>query len=139
MELMLGTYTPKLDDKGRLILPAKFRGVLQSGLVLTRGQERCLYIMTDAEFRRMYELIQNSELPNKRAIARLFTADASSDTPDKQGRVLIPGALRQYASLNDSITVIGAGSRIELWNSQSWANYQDENIDDYASMSQEVF
>lgn len=95
--------------------------------------------MPNAEFSRMYELIQNSELPNKRAIARLFTADAMNDTPDKQGRVLIPTSLRQYADLSETITVIGAGSRIELWNTSAWVDYQNANIDDYSSMSQEVF
>lgn len=138
---MLGTFTPKIDEKGRLILPAKFRELLSDGLVLTRGQEHCLYILSAHEFQRMYRKIQKSNSPHKRAYARLFTADAVSDRPDKQGRITIAAGLREYASLaiGEEVVVIGAGTRIEVWDKASWDAYQGQNLDIFAAMNEEVF
>jgi MraZ protein len=138
---MLGTFTPKIDEKGRLILPAKFRELLSDGLVLTRGQERCLYILTAHEFQRMYRKIQKSKSEHKRLYARLFTADAMSDRPDKQGRITITAGLRDYASLTpgEEVVVIGAGTRIEVWDKAAWETYQEQNLDIFATLSEEVF
>jgi MraZ protein len=138
MNLMLGTYTPKLDEKGRIILPAKFRELLAPGLVLTRGQERCLYIMTNAEFERMYQRIQDSQSPHKRAYIRLLTADALAEQPDKQGRLVIPQLLRNWAELEREVIVIGAGTRLEMWNPSAWEAYQQQNLDEYAKMSEGI-
>lgn len=109
--MFLGTYAPKLDDKGRLILPAKFRDELSHGVVLTRGQERCLYVFPEKEFERHVELIREAPLTSKagRDFLRLFLSGASSEIPDKQFRVTIPPALREYAGLSRDLIVIGAG------------------------------
>jgi MraZ protein len=99
--------------------------------------------MPNTEFEVAYRKIQDSDIPNKRAYARMFTADALSDTPDKQGRVLIPAKLREYAGLgendNREITVIGAGSHIELWATDAWEAYQAANVELYATMTEGVF
>ncbi|MDF2847305.1 MAG: mraZ, partial [Oerskovia sp.] len=107
--LLLGTYTPRLDDKGRLILPAKFRGQLASGLVMTRGQERCLFLLPMDEFRRMYDQIRQAPVTSKQArdYLRVFLSGASDEIPDKQGRISIPAALRTYAGLDRDVAVIG--------------------------------
>lgn len=90
--LFLGTYTPKLDDKGRLILPSKFRGQFSSGLVMTRGQERCLFLLPMEEFRRMYEHLRQAPVTSRQArdYMRVFLSGASDEMPDKQGGYLFP-------------------------------------------------
>ncbi|NDU79045.1 division/cell wall cluster transcriptional repressor MraZ, partial [Actinomadura sp. DSM 109109] len=87
--MFLGTYTPRLDEKGRVILPAKFREELSAGLVLTRGQERCLYVFSAQEFQRVYEQMRSAPLSSKQArdYIRVFLSGASDEQPDKQGRV----------------------------------------------------
>ena len=99
--LLLGTFTPRLDDKGRLILPAKFRPRLAPGLVMTRGQERCLFLLPMDEFRRMYDQIRQAPVTSKQArdYLRVFLSGASDEIPDKQGRISIPAPLRAYAGL----------------------------------------
>ncbi|MDR1447795.1 MAG: division/cell wall cluster transcriptional repressor MraZ [Candidatus Ancillula sp.] len=138
--LLLGTYTPRLDDKARLILPTKFRGALERGLVMTRGQERCLYILPIDEFKNMYTQIKNAPLGDKlsRDYLRIFLSGAVDEMPDKQGRVTIPQILRSYANLDRDVVVIGAGTRLEVWDKQAWDDYLQNNIDAYSHTSEEV-
>ena len=113
----LGTYTPRLDEKGRLILPAKFRGQLAPGLVMTRGQERCLFLLPMEEFRRMHDQLRQAPVTSRQArdYLRVFLSGASDELPDKQGRISIPPMLRKYAGLDRDVAVIGAGTRVEIW------------------------
>ena len=99
--MFLGTHAPRLDDKGRLILPAKFREQLADGLVITRGQERCLYVFPTAEFERIADQLRQAPVTSKQArdYLRVFLSGASDEMPDKQGRITIPPALRTYAGL----------------------------------------
>ena len=138
--LLLGTHTPRLDDKGRLILPAKFRGQLAPGLVMTRGQERCLYLLPMDEFRRMYEQIRLAPITSKqsRDYLRVFLSGASDEMPDKQGRISIPANLRQYAGLDRDVAVIGMGTRVEIWDATAWDEYLASQEGDYADTSEEV-
>ncbi|WP_435735663.1 division/cell wall cluster transcriptional repressor MraZ [Cellulosimicrobium sp. PMB13] len=139
--LLLGTFTPRLDDKGRLILPAKFRPRLASGLVMTRGQERCLFLLPMDEFRRMYDQIRQAPVTSKQArdYLRVFLSGASDEIPDKQGRVSIPGPLRTYAGLDRDVAVIGAGTRVEIWDAAAWETYLAEQESAYADTAEEVF
>lgn len=136
----LGTYTPRLDDKGRLILPAKFRAQLAPGLVVTRGQERCLFVFPMSEFRRMHDQIRNAPVTSKQArdYLRVFLSGAHDEIPDKQGRLSIPTALRSYAGLDRDVAVIGAGTRVEIWDATAWETYLDEQVSVYAETSEEV-
>ena len=138
--MFLGTHTPRLDEKGRLILPAKYREELAEGLVLTRGQERCLYVFSVREFERVHEQLRAAPLSSKQArdYIRVFLSGASDEVPDKQGRVTIPPPLRDYAGLDRELAVIGAGTRVEIWDAQAWQRYQDEHEDDYAKAQEEV-
>ena len=139
--MFFGTYTPKLDDKGRLFLPAKFRDELAEGLVVTRGQERCLYVWSMAEFGKLTERLREVPVTNKagRDYVRMFFAGASDEKPDKQGRVTIPPMLRDYASLSRDCIVIGAMNRIEIWDAASWQSYSDQQEQAFADLSEEVF
>ncbi len=138
--MFLGTHTPRLDDKGRIFLPAKFRDRLSTGLVMTRGQERCLYVFTMAEFERVATSMQSTPTTNRavRDYQRVFLSGASDEIPDKQGRVTIPATLREYAGLSHDCTVIGAGSRLEIWDSAAWGAYLQETEQAFADQSQEV-
>ncbi|GED10205.1 transcriptional regulator MraZ [Cellulosimicrobium cellulans] len=139
--LLLGTFTPRLDDKGRLILPAKFRSRLAPGLVMTRGQERCLFLLPMDEFRRMYDQIRQAPVTSKQArdYLRVFLSGASDEIPDKQGRISIPAPLRAYAGLDRDVAVIGAGTRVEIWDAQAWETYLAEQESAYSDTAEEVF
>ena len=138
--MFLGTYAPKLDDKGRLILPAKFRDELSRGVVLTRGQERCLYVFAESEFERHVEKIREAPLTSKagRDYLRLFLSGASAEVPDKQFRVTIPPALREYAGLNRDLTVIGAGTRAEIGDQAAWESYYTDREQSFSETEEEV-
>ena len=137
----LGTYTPRLDDKGRLILPAKFRPQLAGGLVMTRGQERCLFVLPMDEFRRMHDQLRTAPVTSKQArdYMRVFLSGASDEVPDKQGRISIPPILRTYAGLDRDVAVIGTGSRVEIWDLAAWEAYLSEQEAGYADTTEEVF
>jgi MraZ protein len=137
--VFLGTHAPRLDEKGRLILPAKYREELAGGVVITKGQERCLYVFTQEEFARITEEMRNAETPAPRANSRVFFASASDELPDKQGRITVPPALRTYAGLQRDCVVIGANTRLEIWDSQAWETYLAAQEDSYAEAAEEVF
>ncbi len=138
--MFLGTHTPRLDDKGRLFLPAKFRDRLAGGLVVTRGQERCLYVFPRDEFVRVAETLRSAPVTSKAArdYLRVFLSGASDEIPDKQGRLTVPAALRQYAGLTRDCTVIGAGSRVEVWDTTAWNSYLASTEQAFADQSEEV-
>ena len=126
--MFLGTHSPRLDEKGRLILPAKFRDELAEGLVLTRGQERCIYVFSQKEFEKVHEQMRQAPLSSRQArdYIRVFLSGASDEVPDKQGRITIPPALRSYAGLGRELAVIGAGTRAEIWDATAWQQYLEE-------------
>ncbi len=138
--MLLGTHTPKLNDKGRVILPAKFRDDLGGGIVVTRGQERCLYVFSAAEFESVHERIRQAPLTNKQArdFLRMFLSAASDETPDSQSRITIPPPLRTYAGLERDLVVTGVGAHAEIWNADAWNAYTAANEDTYSEMEQEV-
>jgi MraZ protein len=138
--VFLGTFTPKLDDKGRLILPAKFRGRLAQGLVATRGLDRCVFLLPVDEFMRMHERLRRAPLENKQArdYMRNFLGHAQDDVPDKQGRILLAAPLRDYASLTRDVAVVGMGSRVEVWDAQAWQNYLADGEDAYAATAESL-
>ncbi|MGH3729695.1 MAG: division/cell wall cluster transcriptional repressor MraZ [Micromonosporaceae bacterium] len=138
--MFLGTHTPRLDDKGRLILPAKFRDELAGGLVITKGQERCLYVFPMPEFRRIAEQLQATPVTHKaaRAYSRVFFASAFDQLPDRQGRITIPPPLRQYADLQRELVVIGASNRVEIWDSEAWERYLSDSEESFADIEEGV-
>lgn len=138
--MLLGTYTPTMDSKGRLALPAKFRSQITGSFVLARGQERCIYLLPAAEFRRMAARIQNASVGNRatRDYLRIFLSGAVEETADKQGRVVIPPMLRTYAGLAKDVVVIGVGTRAELWDAQAWNTYLAAKEEDYSEIADDV-
>ena len=138
--MFLGTHSPRLDDKGRLILPAKFRDELAEGVVITKGQERCLYVWPMAEFRRVTEAMSQAPVTQKtvRDYSRVFFASASDEVPDKQGRITVPPALREYAGLTRDCVVIGANTRVEVWDAAAWESYLADREQAFADLEEEV-
>ena len=137
--MFLGTHRPRLDEKGRLFLPAKYRDELAAGLVITKGQERCLYVFPAAEFQRLTEALRPGPVTAKavRDYSRVFFASASDETPDKQGRVTIPPGLHEYAALVKDCVVIGANTRLEIWDAAAWEAYEAQQNEAF-SASEEV-
>ncbi|MGL5858266.1 MAG: division/cell wall cluster transcriptional repressor MraZ [Angustibacter sp.] len=138
--MFLGTHSPRLDDKGRLILPAKYRERLADGLVITRGQERCLYVFAMDDFVRLAEQTRSAPMTSKAArdYLRVFLSGASDELPDKQGRITVPPALRDYAGLSRELAVIGAGTRVEVWDADAWQTYLSSNEQAFAEQAEEV-
>jgi MraZ protein len=139
--VFLGTYAPKLDEKGRVILPAKFRDELSGGMVVTRGQDRCLYVFSQREFESVVEKMRQAPVSSKqsRDFQRLFLSGASQEVPDKQNRITLPASLREYAGLERDLTVIGAGGRAEIWDSTTWDAYYESTESDFVNTTEEVF
>ena len=138
--MFLGTHTPRLDEKGRLFLPAKYREEVAAGVVITKGQERCLYVFPKDEFQRQADEAEAAEraavtLEDKR-VARMRTrqlfGSGSDETPDRQGRVTLPPTLRAYAGLDRDCVVVGANRRLEIWDAAAWAAYESDNDAEFA-------
>jgi MraZ protein len=138
--VFLGTHSPRLDDKGRLILPAKYREELAAGLVLTKGQDGCLYVFPVGEFSRITEALRTAPVTAKavRDYSRVLFASASDEELDRQGRITIPPGLREYAGLERDCVVIGANTRLEIWEADAWASYLQQQEPAFSAASEEV-
>jgi MraZ protein len=138
--VFLGTHQPRLDDKGRLFLPARFREELAEGLVITKGQDRCLYGFPLSEWNRITDQMAEAPLTAKAArdFSRMFFSGASHEVPDKQGRVTVPAALRQYAGLTRDCVVTGVQNRIEVWDQSAWDAFIAAQEQAYADLTEEV-
>ena len=138
--MFLGTHTPKLDDKGRVILPAKFRDGLTGGLVMTKGQERCVVIWPRTAFDDYAEALRTRSTNNEkvRAYTRVFFSSAFDDQADKQGRVTVPATLRDWAGLDRDLVVVGADTRIEVWDVAAWDHYLTSQEQGFATLDEDV-
>ena len=137
--MFLGTHFPKLDAKGRIILPARFREELSDGLVLTKGQDHCLVLWPRAEFDAYAGELRTQAQANARvrAMTRIFFSTAFDDSLDAQGRLTVPPVLREYAGLDRELTVVGADTRIEIWSTAAWDEYVAEHEADFAELDAE--
>lgn len=137
----LGTHTPRLDDKGRLVLPAKFREGLAGGLVLTKGQDRCIWVWPAAEFTAYAERVDQASRsdPRVQAYQRVLFSGASDDIPDRQGRITVPAHLREYAGLDRDVVVAGKNTTAEIWDAAAWDRYLRQQEDAYSGLTEEVF
>ena len=135
-----GTYSPRLDDKGRLTLPAQFRALVSGGVVLTRGQEHCVYGLTPANYEELVGQVRQLPFthPGARNFARMFFSGAAESVPDKQGRVAVPANLREWAGLDRDCTVVGVMDRFEIWDTERWTQFEADQESAFADMSGEV-
>ena len=138
--LFLGTHTPRLDDKGRLALPAKFRPDLEGGLVICKGQDRCLFVFPTTQFVTFTQALATAPITDRRVreYSRTLFASASNERPDGQGRITVPPILRSYAGLTKDCVVIGANNRIEVWDAAAWQAWSERADDAFAEIAEEV-
>jgi len=118
----LGEFEHTLDERGRVTLPAKFRAELAQGVVITRGLDRCLFLFPMEQWAPLAERISALPLgrPDARALRRLLFSGASNVIPDRQGRILIPTYLREYANINGQVVIAGLNTYVEVWDAESW-------------------
>lgn len=137
--MFLGEYSHALDDKGRVVMPRKFRPGLERGCVVTKGQDHCLYVFPmdgwDSESERVLRLPRTDR--RARNFSRSFFASATDQTLDKQGRVQLPEPLRAYAGLAKDVTVVGVADRIEIWATEAWQT-EAAAADEYYAGIEEV-
>ena len=128
--MFMGEYNHTIDAKGRLIIPSKFREILGDEFVITKGLDGCLFVYDNNEWNVFEEKLKSLPLTNKDAsqFARFFLAGAASVEVDKQGRILVPSVLREFADISKEVVLVGVASRIEIWSKARWdgaADYED--------------
>lgn len=129
--MLIGEYEHSLDAKGRLIMPAKLREDIGEKFIITKGLDGCLFGFSQSEWTNFEEKLKILPLTNKNArdFVRFFLSGAIECEIDKQGRFLIASNLREYATMEKEVVIIGVGTRIEIWNRDKWKTYNsDENI-----------
>lgn len=136
--MFMGEYNHTVDEKGRLIIPSKFREELGNEFVITKGLDDCLFIYNNTEWRALEDKLRALPLTNKnaRTFARFMLGGAATVELDKQGRILIPQVLRTFASLDKEIVLVGIANRIEIWNKAKWD--VASNIDDMESIAEQM-
>lgn len=138
--MFLGEYQHSLDIKARFIVPARFREELGGRFVATKGLDNCVFIYPLDEWKNIEEKIRS--LPFTRAdvrsFARFFFSGAAELEPDKQGRVVLPQNLREYAQIDKDLVIIGVGPRIEIWSSPIWAAYNQTAASSYESYAESL-
>ncbi len=139
-KMFIGEYSHNLDDKGRLAIPVKFRHDLAEGAVVTRGLDACLFLYTKAEWNKLAEKL--ASLPfsqaKARAFSRLMLAGAMDVEIDKQGRIILPEYLRQFAQLKKEVVVAGLYNRLELWDSNAWQSYKEQTEKESTDIAEQM-
>lgn len=132
-----GGFAHSIDDKGRIIIPQKFRLLLGEKFVVTKGLDRCLWVFTEEEFRELDERLKSQPMldANVVRLIRFFSAEAYDGSADSQGRIAIPTNLREYAGIEKEAMVVGAGNRIEIWSSARWAEFNEALTDELVSFA----
>jgi MraZ protein len=138
--VFLGEYQHSVDEKGRIVMPSKFRDGLDDGVVVTKGQEHCLYVFPMSRWEE--EVAKVNRLPRtnrrNRNYARSFFGGATDQTTDKQGRLQIPQALRSYAGIDKDVMIVGVADRVEIWDVSAWEALSGEADELYADIEEEL-
>jgi MraZ protein len=139
-----GEYLHTLDKKGRLIIPSRFRDVIEETgierLYITRGLDECLFMFAEAEWRAQEKKFKSMPFTKSevRRFKRIYFSGAVEAVPDKQWRVLVPDYLREYAGLSQSVRVIGVSDRIEIWDTKKWKDFYESSRKDYESIAERL-
>lgn len=138
--MFMGEYQHSVDTKGRLIIPAKFRDQLGLPTVMTRGLDNCLFLFPQSEWNILEEKLKSLPLTKAtaRQFVRFFFSGATECELDKQGRIMIPQNLRDYAQVEKDVTVIGVSNRIEIWSVKRWNSYMGEAEDAYEDIAENI-
>lgn len=135
-----GEFQHALDGKGRVIIPSRLREGLGDRFVITRGFERCIFVYPSSEWVRLEQKLRELTMAKEepRAFNRLIFSGAMDAEADKQGRVLIPQYLREYAGIEKEVVIIGAGERVEIWNEAAWRKYFEEMNHNYEQLAEKL-
>jgi MraZ protein len=142
--MFYGEYDHSLDPKGRLIIPAKFRDVFKEyrieSFVLTRGLDRCLFVFTSDVWREQEEKFKQMPFTRgeSRQFNRLYFSGAFEAACDKQGRILIPSYLKEYAHIHDHVMIVGVSDRFEIWAYERWQSYFNESLDSFENVAEKL-
>ncbi|OPX88380.1 MAG: cell division protein MraZ [Pelotomaculum sp. PtaB.Bin104] len=138
--MFMGEYQHSVDAKGRLFIPARLREGLGDLFILTKGLDGCLFAYPSPEWRELEQKLKSLPFTrgDARAFVRFFFSGASECEVDKQGRVLIPGNLREYAKIERDAIVIGVSTRVEIWSAQAWENYQAQAASSYEELAEKL-
>jgi len=138
--MFMGEYQHAMDEKGRLIVPAKFREGLGEKFVITRGLDNCLFVYPMEQWKQLEDKIK--ELPTShadtRAFVRMFFSGAVEAELDKQGRVVIPAHLREHARIERDLYVIGVSTKVEIWAKETWESYSSQAQQSYESIAEKI-
>ena len=139
--MFMGEYHHNIDDKGRLIIPSKFRDKLGNEFIVTRGIENCLFAYSISDWEKIVTKLQSLPFTKKdaRSFVRFFLSGATCAEFDKQGRINITSPLISYADLTKECVVIGAGNRIEIWSSENWDNFFNSAKDNMSDIAENLF
>ncbi|MBE5758985.1 MAG: division/cell wall cluster transcriptional repressor MraZ [Clostridiales bacterium] len=131
--MLLGEFQHSVDKKGRVFMPAKLREELGEKFIATRGIGKCLFVFPMDMWNELYEKLRQLPLTDKGAqqFTRMLFASATECEPDKQGRILLPQRLREYAGIDEEATVIGVMTRVEIWSPENWSEYNNGSEDDF--------
>jgi MraZ protein len=138
--MFFGRFGHTIDEKGRLTIPAKYRDTLANGVVITRGIDRCLYVYPLGEWDEISEKIKQFSMMQRdaRSFVRFLFAEATDCIPDKQGRVLIPTYLREYANLGSDVIVAGSHNRLEIWDPDAYQHENSRLAQDVDSLAEQL-
>ena len=136
----MGEFQHTVDPKGRLIVPAKFRDALGEKFVATKGLDNCLFVYPMGEWQALEQKLKSLPFTkaDARAFVRFFFSGATECEVDKQGRILLPANLRDYAKLDKDVVVIGAGTRVEIWSRDNWDNYSSQAESKYEENAEQL-
>ncbi|GAA0135896.1 division/cell wall cluster transcriptional repressor MraZ [Paenibacillus sp. YSY-4.3] len=138
--MFMGEFQHSIDDKGRIIIPAKFRDLLGASFVVTRGLDQCLFVYPMQEWQVLEQKLKALPLmkSDARAFTRFFFSGATECEWDKQGRVNLPGNLRQYAKLEKDCVVLGVSNRVEIWSRDTWEQYFQQSEDTFNDIAEKL-
>ncbi|MDO5026223.1 MAG: division/cell wall cluster transcriptional repressor MraZ [Tissierellia bacterium] len=137
--MYIGEYIHSIDSKGRVIMPQKFRDQLGPSFFITRGIDGCLFVYDESEWQAMYDKMKDLKLTSKKAreFSRFLYAPAREVEVDKQGRIIIPQNLREYADIKKEVAITGVASRIEIWSKERYDQYNIEKEEIFNNMMDE--
>lgn len=138
--MFMGEYQHSVDEKGRMIIPAKFREHLGSSFVMTRGLDQCLFAYPKSEWAALEQKLKTLSLmkSDARAFTRFFFSGAAECEFDKQGRVNIPSNLREYAKLDKDCVVLGVSNRMEIWSKEAWESYFQQSEESFNEIAEKL-
>ena len=139
--MFIGEYHHSVDDKGRLIIPSKFRDELGTKFIITRGIENCLFVYALESWEKIVNKLETLPFTKKdaRAFIRFFLSGASEAEFDKQGRINITSPLISYANITKECVVIGTGDRLEIWSEESWNDFFTSAKDSMSDIAENLF